>query len=105
VLLDHQRSRHGRETPLPVDDSTFEGLVDETEKPVEAIAVRDLLDRLPAADARLLTLAYLEGFRANEIAAMSGASEGAVRMALLRARNAFRSAWQGTTDEGITRGQ
>ena len=105
VLLDHQRSRPGREALLPADDPTFDGLVDETDRPVEAIAVRDLLDRLPPADARLLTLAYLDGFRASEIAAMSGASEGAVRMALHRARNTFRSAWQATDDEGTSREQ
>ena len=96
VLADHMRRRHLETLPLP-DDSVVGAMQSDADLTPDAVAVRDVLDRLPARQARLLRLADLEGFRAVEIAAMFGAKEGAVRMALLRARAAFRDAW--TDDE------
>ena len=92
VLLDHLRRRHVETLPLP-DDSVVGALLSANDATAEAVAVRDVLNRLPAHQARLLRLADLEGFRAVEIAAMSGTNEGTVRMALHRARAAFREAW------------
>jgi RNA polymerase sigma factor (sigma-70 family) len=92
VLADHLRKRHIDTMPLP-DDSVVGPLLSAGDSTAEAVAVRDVLDRLPQHQAKLLRLADLEGFRAVEIAAMSGTNEGTVRMALHRARAAFRTAW------------
>jgi RNA polymerase sigma factor (sigma-70 family) len=92
------RKRHIDALPLP-DDSVVGAVLPE-DSTADAVAVRDVLDRLPPQQAKLLRLADLEGFRAVEIAAMSGVKEGTVRMALLRARAAFREAWTGDQQRG-----
>lgn len=56
------------------------------------VAVRDALDQLSDTDRRLLVLVHVYGYSCPEVAAMSGASPGAVRMALSRARAAAREA-------------
>jgi RNA polymerase sigma-70 factor (ECF subfamily) len=63
-------------------------------RPVEPldddVAVRHALDALPDAHRRLLLLVHVYGYSCPEVAAMSGTSPGAVRMALSRARAAAR---------------
>lgn len=92
VLLDHVR-RHEITTVALPDDAALDPLLPRTSGLLDAVAVADALNRLPTKQAKLLRLAYLDGFRPTEIAAMAGASEGNVRMALMRARAAFRAAW------------
>lgn len=92
VLADHLRKRRVETLPMP-DDSVVGALLSDRDSTAESVAVRDVLDRLPPKQAKLLRLADIEGFRAVEIAAMTGTNEGTVRMALHRARTAFRDAW------------
>lgn len=58
----------------------------------DAVAVADMLDRLPEQDRRLLVLVHVHGYSCPEVAAMIGATPGAVRTALYRARAAARAA-------------
>lgn len=102
VLVDHVRK--GRLTTVPLtDDAAGEPLLPLESSTADVVAMTDVLDRLPRKQANLLRLAYLDGFRPVEIAAMSGTSEGNVRMALHRARAAFRDAWSGDQREDDSR--
>jgi RNA polymerase sigma-70 factor (ECF subfamily) len=56
---------------------------------IEAARVREALDRLPARERALLVLRYWEDQPAEAIARSLGMTEGAVRVALLRARRAL----------------
>ncbi len=89
LLIDHWKRRR-----LPVDDGALvAGLVGSDRLEDESTArllVQQTLPRLEEGDRRLLTLLYLEGFSVSEVAAMTGTSDGGVRMAALRARDAFR---------------
>lgn len=83
VLVDHVR-RSRRELPLPDPEELGAPALHE-----DALAVRDLLERLPVRHARLLTLVYLEGFSLVEVAAMTGAKHSTIKTAVWRARTAF----------------
>ena len=100
VLLDHQRRRHLPTLPL-AEEGADDLLPDRAASVADTVAIADALERMPAQQAKLLRLAYIDGFRAVEIAAMSGTSEGNVRMALHRARTTFRAAW--SHDQGEDR--
>lgn len=92
-LVDHARKQRA-ELPLPTADE-----LDAPALPAhDAVEIEDVMSRLKPDQARLLRMAYVDGFRTTEIAAASGQKESTVRMALLRAREAFRTAW----DEGET---
>jgi RNA polymerase sigma-70 factor (ECF subfamily) len=98
VLIDHARRTHVATVPL-ADDEELGSLLPVAATAPDQVVVGDALDRLPAQHAKLLRLAYIDGFRPAEIAAMAGTSDGNVRMALHRARAAFREAWTDKTDE------
>ncbi|GII80725.1 hypothetical protein Sru01_57070 [Sphaerisporangium rufum] len=83
VLIDHFRRRRA-ELPLPNPEE-----LGAPEWATDAIAVRDVLDRLPEQARRLLVLVYFEGFSLAEVAAMTGRSTSSVKTALWRARAAF----------------
>lgn len=75
-----------RQVPIPEDEA-------------EAYDVRDLMGRVLSPEERaVIVLFHLHGFRADEIAAMSGRSHPAVRKQLERARNKLASA-HGAADE------
>lgn len=99
VLVDHLRKRRPEHMPLP-DDDGLATLVRHGDSSDEPVVVADVLSRMPRTQANLLRLAYVDGFRAVEIAAMTGVGESAVRMTLLRARAAFRDAWNADTQAG-----
>ncbi|MEU7987447.1 RNA polymerase sigma factor [Streptosporangium canum] len=83
VLVDHLR-RSRTELPLPDPDEL--GL---REAVTDAVAVRDVLGRLPEQQRRLLTLVYFDGFSLVEVAAMTGRSVASIKTAVWRARAAF----------------
>ena len=64
------------------------------DRSIDAAAVRSVLNDLSDGHRRLLELVYLDGFTPAEVAAMTGLSGGAVRMALMRAREQFRTRWE-----------
>lgn len=86
VLVDELR-RDRRLVPLPESLAAAAGAQD------ERIALAEVLGVLPREQRRLLELVYVYGFSHREVAAMSGSSEGAVRTAVWRAREAFRAAF------------
>ena len=92
VMADHWRSRRHAMMPLPGDQELFAlGLA---ALPCDdRVAIEDVLDRLPPRAGRLLRAAYMEGFSAAELSVMSNMKESAMRMALKRAREAFREEW------------
>ena len=61
--------------------------------------VRVVLGGLPIATRRLLELVYLDEFTPGEVAAMTATAPGTVRMSLMRAREAFRVAWNASNDQ------
>ncbi|MEV0591207.1 RNA polymerase sigma factor [Nonomuraea cavernae] len=83
VLFDHVR-RSRRELALPDPDELGVPPLH-----IEALDVRDVLDRLPERHRRLLTLVYLEGFSMVEVAAMTGRNHSTIKTAVWRARAAF----------------
>ncbi len=85
VLIDHSR-KHREALPLA------EGLLPATD--LSSLDLRadiaDALARLPRHQARLLDLIFVYGFTHEEVAAMDGSSQGAVKTAAWRARESFR---------------
>ena len=90
-LVDHARKRRA-ELPLPTEEDVGAPVLPAH----RAVEIEDVMSRLRPEHARLLRMVYVDGFRTAEVAAVSGQKEGTVRMALMRAREAFRAAW----DEG-----
>ncbi len=84
VLIDYARS--ARRTVPAYGDAQLPPLV---EGGYATVLVRDILERLPASQAQLLTLVYLQGFSLVEVAAMTGRSTGSIKTAVWRARAAF----------------
>ncbi|WP_425566622.1 RNA polymerase sigma factor [Planomonospora alba] len=75
VLVGHlRRSRTGLPLPSPEERGAPESATD-------AVAVPDVLDRLPEQRRRLLVLVYFEGFSPVEVAAMTGRSTAPVETA------------------------
>ncbi|MEU6997052.1 RNA polymerase sigma factor [Nonomuraea sp. NPDC046570] len=83
TLIDHVR-RGRAELPLPDPDELGVPSLD-----VDAIAVRETLERLPAQHRKLLRLVYFEGFSLVEVSAMTGRSPASIKTAVWRARAAF----------------
>ena len=82
VLIDEVR-RGRRLVPLP------ETLVDSTDR-YEESAVADVLARMPDSQRHVLQLVYVHGYSHAEVGLMLGASEGTVKTAVWRAREAFK---------------
>lgn len=82
VLIDEVR-RGRRLAPLP------ESLVDPTD-PYEESVVNDVLERMPDSQRRVLELVYVHGYSHAEVGFLLGTSEGAVKTAVWRAREAFK---------------
>ena len=85
VLIDEVR-RGRRLAPLP------ESLAGPSD-PHEETAVRDVLARLPDSQRRVLELVYVHGYSHAEAGLVLGTTEGAVKTAVWRAREAFKQAY------------
>jgi RNA polymerase sigma-70 factor (ECF subfamily) len=88
-LVDHARKQRA-ELPLPTEEDIGSPALSAH----TALEIEDVMSRLRPEQARLLRMVYVDGFRASELSAATGQSEGGVRMALMRARDAFRDAWE-----------
>lgn len=88
ALVDEVR-RGRRLVPLP------ESLVAPAEHADERVELEEALGRLPDDQRRLLELVYVHGYSHREVAAMTGTTEGAVKTAAWRARDAFRRTYRG----------
>jgi RNA polymerase sigma factor (sigma-70 family) len=83
VLIDEVR-RGRRLVPLP------ESLVDPSD-PYEENVVSEVLEQMPRSQRRVLELVYIHGYSHAETGALLGTSEGAVKTAVWRAREAFKA--------------
>jgi RNA polymerase sigma factor (sigma-70 family) len=84
VLIDHTRRR--RLDLVPLTDNLLEHPDSQDLASGEIGAV---LASLPASQRRLLELVYVDGYTHAEVGAMIGASPGAIKTAVWRARQAF----------------
>lgn len=95
-LVDHWRRRARDERDL----QAVAGLQDEFDDPwdgaLDALAVRSVLDRLGAHHRAALSLRYLDGLPVPEVAALLGRTLHATEALLVRARSAFRRAYEET---------
>lgn len=98
IALNRARSHHRRRrlrTFIPFEEERCTISVADAQ---DAIAVNDavrrVLDRLPRNYARPLLLQTVSGLSCREIAEVLGSSEGAVKVRLLRAREAFRRLYE-----------
>ena len=103
LLIDHWKRRR-----LDVDDGadlgSLLGSADVAHDVTTRLAVHDTLRQLGDRDRRLLTLLYVDGFSIAEVAAMSGATEGAIRTAAHRARGSFHTRFTAPPDARNSRG-
>ncbi|HVE91573.1 MAG TPA: sigma-70 family RNA polymerase sigma factor [Actinomycetota bacterium] len=81
--------RVSRRTPIPL--SEIPDQLDDAPDPAAGAAdrelrliVRSIVDELPAADRELIELRYVEGLAPQEIAHVTGASDGAIRVRIHR---------------------
>lgn len=89
----HRARKHRIVVSLGDHDVPADG-PDLQDSTAEGDAVRRVLDRLPAPYAEPLLLQITGGLSCREIAAIVGSSEGAVKVRLMRARDAFRRAYE-----------
>ncbi|MCE5178933.1 MAG: sigma-70 family RNA polymerase sigma factor [Porphyromonadaceae bacterium] len=75
------------EDAIHLADNTFELNMDEAER---RELVADVMQKMPAGDALLLTLYYLEDNPVKEIAKITGLNESNVKVKLFRARKLFK---------------
>ncbi len=87
VLIDEVR--RGR-TLVPLPDA----LADPRAEPEDSLGVAEVLAELPASQRQLLELVYVHGYSHAETAAILGASEGAVKTGVWRARSAFKRLYE-----------
>jgi RNA polymerase sigma factor (sigma-70 family) len=85
----------------PLEESLLEAAQHEDER----LDVASLLAELPEAQRRLLELVYVFGYSHAEVAAMNGTSEGAVKTAVWRARQAFRRGYEQRPEANATAGE
>jgi RNA polymerase sigma-70 factor (ECF subfamily) len=98
IALNRARSHHRRRRLrafLPLEDEGLpNGERDVQEEVAEHELVRRALARIPAKYARPLLLQTASGLSCREIAQVLGSTEGAVKVRLLRAREAFRRVYE-----------
>lgn len=95
-LVDHWRHREREERGLrlvheagPADEA-----VDPWDSELDALLAREVLAGLGAHHRAALTLRYLDGLGVPEVARLLGRTVHATEALLVRARNAFRAAYQ-----------
>ena len=91
-LVDHWR-RRAREQRL-VDDAAEDGVHDPWDVELDALRARDVLASLGAHHRAALVLRHVDGLPVPEVAAHLGRTLHATEALLVRARRAFRSAYE-----------
>lgn len=100
IALNRARSHHRRRRLrwfLPLEDGHYRYAIDRTnveESVVTNDVVRRVLARLPEKYAHPLLLQTASGLSCREIAEVLGCTEGAAKVRLLRAREAFRRIYE-----------
>lgn len=94
-LVDHWRRRERDERVLRLASAGTEELDDPWDAHLEASHAREVLAGLGAHHQAALTLRYLDGLAVAEVAALLDRSLHATEALLVRARRAFRRAYEG----------
>jgi RNA polymerase sigma-70 factor, ECF subfamily len=86
------RKRPSSRPLLPVDEVQVPAQPDNTDRIVEALAVRDALDSLSAAHREVLTLVHAEGLTQTQIAERLGLPLGTVKTRMFHGLRALKTA-------------
>jgi RNA polymerase sigma-70 factor (ECF subfamily) len=93
-LADHWRRREREERGLRLVHESEPETVDPWDGELDAILAREVLGSLGAHHQAALTLRYVDGLGVPEVAAHLGRTVHATEALLVRARTAFRKAYQ-----------
>ena len=100
-LVDHWRRREREERGLRLLDGGSDGAVEDPwDAQLDALRAAEVLDRLSAAHRCALTLRYLDDLPVPQVAALLGRTLHATEALLVRARAAFRRAYESTEPPG-----
>lgn len=98
IALNKARSHHRRRKwtmVVSIDDHDQPAAIPDLQDAVASReAVREALGRIPRQYAEVLLLQISSGLSCREIASIVGSSEGAVKVKLMRAREAFKRAYE-----------
>jgi RNA polymerase sigma-70 factor (ECF subfamily) len=104
IALNRARSHHRRRrlrSFIPFEEERCTVSVSDAQESIAVNdAVRRVLDRLPQNYAQPLLLQAVSGLSCREIAEVLGSTEGAVKVRLLRAREAFRRLYEEEGGQG-----
>jgi RNA polymerase sigma-70 factor, ECF subfamily len=95
-LVDHWRSREREERSLRLVDGGAADAEDPWDERLDALRAQQVLDRLPPAQRAALTLRYLDDLPVPRVAALMQRTVHATEALLVRARTAFRRAYETT---------
>lgn len=98
LCLDRLREKERRRTYEPTDTPAEESPTADKET---TDIVKHLIEQLPAREREVIHLRDCEGWQFEDIAAVTGASEAAVRVALSRAREKIRDELSKIMDYGL----
>jgi RNA polymerase sigma-70 factor (ECF subfamily) len=93
-LVDHWRRAEREERGLRLAHDTGPDTVDPWDERLDALVARDVLGSLGPHHRAALTLRYVDGLPVPEVARHLGRTTGATEALLVRARTAFRRAYQ-----------
>lgn len=102
-LADHWRRRAREERLLVLLDGDEDLTDDDWDTRLDAHLAHEVLDALATAHRAALVLRHLDGLPVPQVAALLGRTTGATEVLLVRARRAFRAAYEARTDGGEDR--
>lgn len=93
VVISRWRKQHReQEIREDADDAELAELADPEPSPdLSARAIHDALDQLPVSERAVLALHYLEGYKIDEIAQITGEPIGTVKSRMFRAKKSLRA--------------
>lgn len=98
-LADHWRRRAREERTLVLIDGGTTAAEDPWDARLDAVLAHEVLGRLGTAHRAALVLRHLDGLPVPEVAQLLGRTTGATEVLLVRARRAFRIAYDARTGE------
>lgn len=102
-LADHWRRRAREERMLVLVEGDAVELEDDWDARLDAALAHEVLATLRTAHRAALVLRHLDGLPVPEVAALLGRTTGATEVLLVRARRAFRAAYEARTGGGDAR--
>jgi RNA polymerase sigma-70 factor (ECF subfamily) len=97
-LVDHWRREGREERKLRAVEAEVEGEDDPWDRHLDAHRAHEVLGRLAPQHRAALTLRYLDALPVPEVAELLGRTTGATEALLVRAKAAFRRAYEGGDD-------